>query len=82
MMSREEVLNQVTNIIREEFDDEGIEVTYDTVANDVDGWDSLSHISIVHAMESTFKIRFTMAEVQSLKNVGEYVDAIIRHAGE
>ena len=81
-MSREEVLARVTEIIRDEFDDEEIEVTYETAAKDVEGWDSLSHISIVHDMESTFGIKFTMAEVQSLQNVGEYIDAIIRHAGE
>lgn len=78
-MSREELLEQVESIIWEEFEDDNIEITYDTVAADVDGWDSLAHISLMHEIEGHFKIKFTMGEIQGFKNVGELVDSIERH---
>ena len=50
--------------------------TEETVAADVDGWDSLVHISIIFDIETKFGIKFSMSEVQNFKNVGEIVDAI------
>lgn len=81
-MDRDEVLFKVAETIREVLDEEDIEVTYETTANDVDGWDSLTHISIIHEIESVFHIKFSIAEIQGMKNTGELVDSIIRHVGE
>ena len=78
-MSREEVLAKVTNVLREEFEDDELQISDQTTAADVEEWDSLSHLSIVHEIETTFGIKLTMAEIQESKNVGEFVDAIVRH---
>ncbi len=42
----------------------------DMTAADVKNWDSLNHIDLIVAVEREFKIRFTTAEVTTLKNVG------------
>ena len=47
-----------------------------TTAADVEGWDSLMHVSLLVSMEKTFGVRFTSSEVASLKNVGELADLI------
>lgn len=80
-MERIEVLEQVAEVLREEFEDEELVVTDSTTAADVEEWDSLAHLSIVHEIESKFKIKLTMGEIQESKNVGEFVDAIIKHLG-
>jgi acyl carrier protein len=41
-----------------------------TVARDVPGWDSLTHVSLIVAIEREFKIRFTSGEITKLENVG------------
>jgi acyl carrier protein len=67
-----EKLNEVfENVFGEE-----IEVSAETVAADVDGWDSLHHVQLVMAVEKAFKIRFSGAEIASLKNVGHMVELI------
>jgi acyl carrier protein len=76
-MVREEVLSQINNIFKETLDNESIFIEEATTANDVDEWDSLTHIMLVVAVEKHFKIRFTSNEIQSWKNVGEMVDCII-----
>jgi acyl carrier protein len=76
-MSREEVLSQLQDIIRDVFDDDSIEVTADTVASDVDGWDSLMHITLIGTVEDEFDIKFAMKDVVGMKNVGQMADLIL-----
>jgi len=64
-------LDQLNEIFREVFDDEDITVGPETTANDVDGWDSLSHVNLIVAIEGRFGIRFSQKELLSFKNVGD-----------
>ena len=70
------VLSEVTSVFKDVLDNDDIELKYETTANDVEDWDSLSHIQIIVAVEKHFNIRFTSGEIQKFKNVGEMCDAI------
>ena len=76
-MTREEVLAKVNEVIQDVFDDDEIHVTDTTVASDVDGWDSLMHITLIGTIEDEFDIKFSMKDVVGMKNVGQMVDLII-----
>jgi len=75
-MDKNEVLARVQEIFRDILDEESIILTSETTANDVDEWDSLSHIQLIVAIEKSFKIKFTSREILSWKDVGEMVDNI------
>jgi len=75
-MEKKDVLLTVQEIFRNILDNEDIILTEETTANDVDEWDSLTHIQLIVAIEKKFKIKFTSKEILSWKNVGEMVDAI------
>lgn len=75
-MSNSEIIPQLNEIFVDIIDNEDIKIVPETTANDVDGWDSLTHIQLVVAIERHFKIRFTSKEIQSWKNVGELADSI------
>lgn len=76
-MTREEIFIKLNEIFQEVFDDESIEVTETTNSEDIEDWDSLEHINLVAAIEQEFDIKFTMAQVVGMKNVGEMVDVIL-----
>ena len=66
-----DVHTRLTTIFRDVFDDESLVLRDDLTAEDVENWDSLTHINLIVAIEKEFRIRFTTAEVSGLKNVGE-----------
>jgi acyl carrier protein len=72
----DDVYAKMTEIFRDVFDDDAIDVTPDLTAADVPEWDSLSHIRLVLAVQKAFQIKFSAAQTANLKNVGEFVDLI------
>ena len=75
-MDREQIFETLNEVFRDVFDDDSITVGEDTTAEDIDGWDSLIHITLVAEVEEAFDIRFPMKKVVSMKNVGDMADAI------
>jgi acyl carrier protein len=69
-------MDKLTEIMRDVFDDDGIKPTEAMTADDVEGWDSLSHIRLMVSIERLFNIKFTNAEVERLLNVGDLLKAI------
>lgn len=53
----------------------------ETTADQVPGWDSLSHVQILTAVENAFGIRFRGLEVLGLKNVGDLQALVDRKKG-
>ena len=75
-MEKNQILNEVEAIFRDVLDNEEIELNEATVADDVEEWDSLTHIQLIVAIEKHFKIKFTSKEILSWKNVGEMIACI------
>lgn len=75
-MEHSQVLKEVNDIFIHIIDNEDIVLKDESSASDVEGWDSLTHIQLVVAIEKHFKIRFTSKEIQSWKTVGELVHDI------
>lgn len=76
VMERNEILKQVNDIFIDTLDNEDVVVEELTTANDIEEWDSLTHIQLVVAIEKHFKIRFTSKEIQSWNNVAEMLNCI------
>ncbi len=75
-MQNAALLEQVQEIFRDVLDDEEIVLQDISTAEDVEGWDSLTHIQLIVAIEKHFKIKFTSKEILSWKNVGELMDCL------
>jgi acyl carrier protein len=64
-------LAEVQEIFRSVFDRPDLDLTPQSNAHNVDGWDSLTHINIVMALEKKYKVKFGLGELQDLENVGD-----------
>ena len=75
-MSRDDIYQKLTPVFHEVFDNDDIVLSDGMSAEDVDEWDSLSHIRLVVAVEEMFSVRFDSSDVVELENVGQFVDLI------
>jgi acyl carrier protein len=76
-MSDEALLQRLNKVFRSVFDDPTLTVSHDTTAKDVPGWDSIMHITLVIEVESEFNVKFQMAEIEKLRNVGDLIAMLV-----
>jgi acyl carrier protein len=75
-MDEPQIYQRLTEIFQDVFDEDSIEVTPKLSADDVDGWDSLTHIRLILTIEKAFKIKFSTSEIVQPENVGDLVALI------
>ncbi len=75
-MERNDILARIQEVFRDELEVDDLVLTDETTADDVEEWDSLSHVQLVVALEKAFNIKFTSREILSWDNVGDLVDCI------
>jgi acyl carrier protein len=82
-MARDEntIINEITPLFREIFDDPALIITSQTMARDVDGWDSLTHMSLILAVEGRYKIKFGLGDIVKFRNVGDMCRVVLKLHG-
>jgi acyl carrier protein len=75
-MQVEPHVEKLTTIFREVFDDQSIVLNDQMTANDIGSWDSLSHMLMINQVENAFSIKFSLREINKLKNVGVLIRLI------
>ncbi len=75
-MSRTEIFERLRDIFIDVFDDEDIVLKDTTVSSDIEGWDSLTHITLIGVIEDEFGIKFDMDALPKMKNVGTMIDMV------
>lgn len=71
-----ETLKRLNEVFSEVFDDADINISREMTANDVEAWDSLSHVNLIIAIESEFDINFSQKQILTFKSVGDLLDCI------
>lgn len=74
--TRADIRTRLQEVFRAVLDDPELVVTDELTAADVDGWDSLSHASLMFSIESEFGVTFSDAEMTSFDNVGQLIDRV------
>jgi acyl carrier protein len=76
-MDDEELYSRLSQVFDRVFGDETIKLTPELTADDVDGWDSVTHVRLMLSVEREFKIKIKTSEIGKLENVGDLA-ALIR----
>ena len=75
-MNRTEIIYQLKNVIISVLNHDNFEMNEELTANDISGWDSLSHMLIITKIEDDFLIKFKLKELNKLNNLGNLIDLI------
>jgi acyl carrier protein len=76
---RDNILKELETVFKHFFKNDLIILKNETVADDIEYWDSLTHIELINTIEKQFNITFTFNEVLSFETVGEMVNCIQNH---
>lgn len=76
-----DIYEKLNEIFREVFDNPDIIVAPDTTADDIEEWDSFSHINLILMIEMVLEIEFSQREVMRFNNVGDMADCILKKIG-
>ena len=76
-MEKQEIIEKITVIFREVFSDNNIVINDEMTANDVENWDSLTHMLMITKVEEEFGIKFKLKELNKLKQVGDIVSLLV-----
>ncbi len=76
-MNKEELEKRLTGIFRQVFNNDSLVVREDLTANDVNNWDSLSHMILIGEVEKSLGITFKLKELNKMKNVGNMMEIIL-----
>jgi len=76
MDNNDDVSGRLSSIFQDVFQNNGLTLTRDMTAQDVENWDSMRHIQLITEVETAFGIKFRLREIMSMKNVGDLIDLI------
>ncbi len=76
LTASDDVLARVQEVFRAELDDEDLVIAPDTSQNNLKAWDSLAHIRLVSGIENEFDIQFSLAEIEQITSVRQFVQLI------
>ena len=74
------ISHRLKSIILSELDLEDFDISSTTAASSVPGWDSLSHVRIIVAIEADYGIRFSTLELLRMKQVGDLQELVEQKA--
>ena len=67
-MNKEEIVSKVKEAFVTVLEHESFELTDNTTADDVDGWESITHMMIISEVEKKFEIKFKLMDLMNMNN--------------
>ncbi len=73
-----DVIDRMTEVFRTTFGDESITLDPAMTADDVEAWDSISHITLIYALEDEFGVKFSTKDIAGFACVGDIIATLER----
>lgn len=76
-MERSQVIEKLTMNFRSVFKNNTLVISDEMTANDIENWDSLTHMLLIAEVENSFSIKFKLKDLNKMRNIGDLTDLII-----
>ncbi len=76
------LLSEITDIMRDLFDDDALAITPAFSRKDNELWDSMNHLNLVFALESKYKIKFSIVDIEEMQSVGDIMKMVEKKTGK
>jgi acyl carrier protein len=76
-----DIQDRLNQVFQEVLQDDSIQIKSEMTANEIEGWDSFSHVTLIVAIETRFEVKFSVKEVMGFKNVGDLIKGLERKLG-
>lgn len=75
-MTRQEIVEKLTAICKDLFENEELVLTDEMTVGDVDGWTSLTNMMLIADIEQAFGFKFKLKQLATLDNMGNIINTI------
>lgn len=75
-MDRAKIFQEVQTVFNLVLEEDNVKIKESYNNEDVEGWDSLTHIMLIVEIEKKFKLNFLSSEISEWKDIGEMIDCI------
>ncbi|WP_445733295.1 acyl carrier protein [Mariniflexile sp.] len=75
-MNKEDILAKVNDAFVCVLEHQNFKLTPKTTADDVDGWESITHMMIITEIERSFNIKFKLMDLMNMNNIGDLIKSI------
>ncbi|MFS4481938.1 acyl carrier protein [Hyunsoonleella sp. 2307UL5-6] len=75
-MKNQDILDKISKSFSKVLEHNNFTLTEITTANDVDGWESITHMMIINDIEQSFNIKFKLMDLMNMDTIGDLVIAI------
>jgi acyl carrier protein len=75
-MESDKIRTELTNIFKKVFNNPQIVLKDELTANDIEKWDSLTHMILISEIESLFQIKFKLKDLNKMNNVGKMIEIV------
>jgi acyl carrier protein len=78
----EALLSDITDIFRDLFDNDDLVITPEYSRKDNEDWDSMNHLNLIFALESKFKIKFGVVDIEEIQSVADIIRLVKKKTGK
>ena len=78
-MTKEQIIEKLSPMVREVFDNPALVIDESMTPDTVDGWTSLAFMQLLAKVEETFGVKFKIFELVGIHTLGDLMAAIEKH---
>ncbi len=76
-MERATIVTRLTEVFRKVFNNDTLVLRDYLTADDIENWDSLTHMVLIYEIENEFQVKFRLKELNKMRNVGNLIDLLL-----